>query len=126
LKLLKAFKECKVSLSHATLLTHPNPSVPLALITDASMFTMGAVLQQRVNNTWQPLVFSRKLNPGEKKYNTYDLELLAIYEAIKHFCHMLEACHFIIFTDQKPITYAFQQKWDKCSPRQFNHRDSIV
>jgi hypothetical protein len=33
---------------------------------------------------------------------------------------MLEARHSIIFTDHKPITYAFQQKWDKCSPRQFN------
>jgi hypothetical protein len=34
---------------------------------------------------------------------------------------MLEAHHFIIFTDHKPITYAFQR--DKCSPRQFNHLD---
>jgi hypothetical protein len=33
---------------------------------------------------------------------------------------MLEACHFIIFTDHKPIAYASQQKRDKCSPRQFN------
>jgi cleavage and polyadenylation specificity factor subunit 1 len=47
--------------------------------------------------------------------------LLAIYEAVKHFRHMLESGHFIIFTDHKPITYAFQQKRDKCSPRQFNH-----
>jgi hypothetical protein len=39
---------------------------------------------------------------------------------------MLEAHHFIIFTDHKPITYAFQQKRDKCSPRQFNHLDLIV
>jgi cleavage and polyadenylation specificity factor subunit 1 len=39
---------------------------------------------------------------------------------------MLEARHFIIFTDHKPITYAFQQKRDKCSPRQFNHLDFIA
>jgi hypothetical protein len=39
---------------------------------------------------------------------------------------MLEARHFIIFTDHKPITYAFQQKRDKCSPRQFNHLDFVA
>jgi cleavage and polyadenylation specificity factor subunit 1 len=87
---------------------------------------MGTVLQQRVNNSWQPLAFfSRKLSPAHQKYSTYDRELLAIYEAVKHFRHMLEARHFIIFTDHKPITYAFKQKWDKCSPRQFNHPDFV-
>jgi cleavage and polyadenylation specificity factor subunit 1 len=39
---------------------------------------------------------------------------------------MLEARHFTIFIDHKPITYAFQQKRDKCSPRQFNHLDFVA
>jgi hypothetical protein len=39
---------------------------------------------------------------------------------------MLEARHFIIFTDNKAITYSFQQKQDKCSPRQINHLDFIA
>jgi cleavage and polyadenylation specificity factor subunit 1 len=38
---------------------------------------------------------------------------------------MLEARHFTIFTDHEPITYAFQQERDKCSPRQFNHLDFV-
>jgi hypothetical protein len=29
--------------------------------------------------------------------------LLAIYDDVKHFRHMLEARYFIIFTDHKPI-----------------------
>jgi cleavage and polyadenylation specificity factor subunit 1 len=75
---------------------------------------MGAVLQQRVDNAWQPLAFfSKKLNPAQHKYSAYDRELLAVYEVVKHFHHMLEARHFIIFTDHKPITYTFQQKRDK-------------
>jgi hypothetical protein len=42
---------------------------------------MGVVLQQRVDNAWQPLAFfSRKLNPTQQKYSAYDRELLAIYE----------------------------------------------
>jgi hypothetical protein len=64
---------------------------------------MGHVLQQRVDNAWQPLAFfSKKLNPAQQKCNAYDRELLAVYEAVKHFRHMLEARHFIIFTDHKP------------------------
>jgi cleavage and polyadenylation specificity factor subunit 1 len=88
---------------------------------------MGVVLQQHVQNAWQSLAFfSKKLNSAQQKYSAYDRELLAIYEAVKHFRHILEARHFIIFTDHKPITYAFQQKWDKCSPRQFNHLDFVA
>jgi hypothetical protein len=75
---------------------------------------MCAVLQQRVKNALKPLALSKKLNPAQKKYNAYDPELLAIYEAVEHFRHMLEARHFIIFTDHKPITYAFQQKRSRC------------
>jgi cleavage and polyadenylation specificity factor subunit 1 len=45
---------------------------------------------------------------------------------VKYFRHMLEARHFTIFRDHKPITYAFQQKRYKCSPRQFNHLDYIT
>jgi cleavage and polyadenylation specificity factor subunit 1 len=125
-ELLKAFEECKASLSRAKLLAHPDPSAPLALASDASTSAMGAVLQQHVENTWQPLAFSKRLNPTQQKYSAYDDELLAIYEAMKNFCHMLEARHFTIFTDHKPITYAFKQKRDKCSPRQFNHLDFIA
>jgi cleavage and polyadenylation specificity factor subunit 1 len=126
-ELHKAFEECKASLSRATLLTHLEPTAQLVLATDASLSAMGAVLQQRVDKTWQPLAFiSKKLNPAEQKYSAYDRELLAAYDAVKHFHHMLEARHFIVFTDHKPITYAFQQKRDKCSTRQFNHLDFIA
>jgi cleavage and polyadenylation specificity factor subunit 1 len=86
---------------------------------------MGAVLQQRVANAWQLLAFfSKKLIAAQQKYSAYDRELLAVYEAVKHFRHMLEARHFTIFTDHKPLTYAFQQKRDNCLP--FNHLDFIA
>ena len=38
---------------------------------------------------------------------------------------MLEAWHFTILTHHKLLTFAFHQKRDKCSPRQFNHLDFI-
>lgn len=121
-----AFEKCKTQLCNATLLSHPVHDAPLSLTTDASNTALGAVLQQRINDEWQPLAFfSQKLSKPQIKYSAYDRELLAIYESVKHFKHMLEGRHFIIFTDHKPITYAFQQKDRKCTPRQFNHLDYI-
>jgi len=61
--LVAAFNECKASLSQAALLAHPHPTAPLALVTDTSTTAMGAVLQQQVQDIWQPLAFfSRKLS----------------------------------------------------------------
>jgi cleavage and polyadenylation specificity factor subunit 1 len=98
----------------------------LALFTDASDNAIGAALQQRVCNAWQPLAFySCKLSPIQQKYSPYDRKLLALYEAIKYFRHMVEGRPFVIFTDHKPLTYVFQQHRDKCSPRQFRHLEFI-
>lgn len=123
---LAAFDDAKQSLKQAALLAHPRDDAPLAVFFDASDFTIGAALQQRVGEDWQPLAFfSRKLNTTERNYGAYDRELLAIYAAIKHFRHMVEGRTFTVFTDHKPITFAFQQKPEKCSPRQFRYLDFI-
>ncbi|GBM67980.1 Transposon Tf2-8 polyprotein [Araneus ventricosus] len=61
----------------------------------------------------------------KKKYCAYDRELLAVYTSIRHFRHMLEGRQFIIFTDHKPLVYAFRQKPEKASPRQLRHLDYI-
>lgn len=71
------------------------------------------------------IIFSKKFTNAEKKYSTYDRELLAVYSAVKYFRCFLEGRHFKIFTDHKPLTYAFQQKSDKASPRQMRHLDYI-
>ena len=124
--MVQAFEDCKASLSRATLLAHPDPSAMLALFTDASDTAVGAALQQRVCDAWQPLAFySHKLSPAQQKYSPYDRELLTVYEAIKYFRHMVEGRPFVIFTDHKPLSYAFQQRRDKCSPRQFRHLEFI-
>lgn len=124
---LKAFEGCKDSLCQAAMLAHPDCSAKLALVTDASDKAIGAVLQQFKDNAWQPLAFfSRKLSLAQQKYSPYDRELLAIYESIKYFRHMLEARDFIIFTDHKPLTFAFSNRKENCSPRQFRHLDLIA
>ncbi|GFV87363.1 hypothetical protein TNCV_4033351 [Trichonephila clavipes] len=121
-----SFQRCKQALADAPLLAHPSPSAPLALHVDASDYAIGGALHQVVDSGLQPLAFfSRKLTSSEKSYCAYDRELLAIYSAIRHFRYMLEARDFTVFTDHKPLTYAFRQKSDKCSPRQMRQLDFI-
>lgn len=121
-----AFNKCKDDLASCALLAYPSESKQLAIMVDASDFAIGAVLQQKDSNDWQPIsFFSRKLNTAQKKYSAYDRELLAAYEAVKFFRHQLEGRHFILYTDHKPLTFAFMQKNDKTSPRQFRHLDYI-
>jgi len=121
-----AFVACKEALARATILAHPVEGAPLALVTDASDVAIGAALQQLVDGEWQPLgFFSKKLSAAQRKYSAYDRELLAIYKSIRYFLFMLEGREFCIFTDHKPITFAFSQRRDNCSPRQFQQLDLI-
>lgn len=123
----KAFLECKEKLANVALLAHPVPNSNLSLVTDASEVSIGAALHQCVDNKIEPLgFFSRKLTPAECKYSTYDRELLAIYSAIRYFRHMLEGREFAVFTDHKPLVFAFNQKSDKTSPRQQRHLEFIA
>lgn len=111
-----AFDRCKQQLAHATLLAHPAKSAELSLWVDASDFAAGAVLHQIVEGKVQPLgFFSKKFDKAQLRYSTYDRELTAIYLAVRHFKFMLEgrSCH--IYTDHKPIIFAFRQKLDKAS-----------
>ncbi|GFY46847.1 retrotransposable element Tf2 protein type 1 [Trichonephila inaurata madagascariensis] len=92
-----AFSKCKEALSEVTLLMHPAADVPLGLFTDASACHWPA----------------------------YYRELFAIYSAVQHFRHVLEAQHCTIYTDHKPITYAFLQHHEKLPPVQLNQLSFI-
>ncbi|KAG8196266.1 hypothetical protein JTE90_023821 [Oedothorax gibbosus] len=121
-----AFEECKRNLADVATLYHPSQDAKIAIVVDASDSAMGAALHQQVEESWQPLAFySKKLSPAQQRYSAYDRELLAAYMAIKYFRHMVEGRPFTLFTDHKPLIYAFQQKEDKCSPRQMRQLDYI-
>lgn len=124
--LTQAFETCKSDLANSATLAYHGPHQQLLLMTDASNTAMGAVLNVLDEDTVQPLAFfSRKLSPSEQNYSTYDRELLAIYSAIKHFRHSLQGREFAIYTDHKPITFAFTKTSDSVSPRQLRQLDFI-
>ncbi|GBM20080.1 Transposon Ty3-I Gag-Pol polyprotein [Araneus ventricosus] len=115
-----AFEKCKHDLAEATVLYHPSVNATLAIVVDASDNAVGAALQQQVTTGWQPLAFySKSLSPAQRRYSA------SAYMVIKYFRHMVEGRSFILFTDHKPLTFAFRQKEDKCSPRQLRQLDLI-
>lgn len=125
-ELLNQFEDCKISLSNATLLQHPVNDAPLGLFTDASSLHIGSCLQQQVNGQWCPLAFfSKKLTPQQSQWPAYYRELLAVYESVQHFRHILEVQHATIFTDHKPLLYAFVQRREKLPPPQLNQLSFI-
>lgn len=92
----------------------------------ASDIAVGASLQQVRDSILEPLgFFSKKLSKAQSNYSTYDRELLAAYSAVKYFRYMLEGRNFVIYTDHKPLTYAFKQLSEKASPRQIRYLDYI-
>ena len=117
--MIAAFSRTKEALSNATMLSYPHANAPIAVIADASGVAVGAVLEQLVEGSWQPLAFfSRQLRPAERKYSAFDRELHALYLAVRHF---LEGCNFTAFTDHKPLTFAFAKVSDPWSAKQQRH-----
>ena len=121
-RLQSAFNETKQALASATLLIHPSNTATTCLIVDASNLAVGGVLEQFLDGNWKPLAFfSRKLDKAQKNYSTFDRELFAIYAAVKHFGYFIEGRRFHIFTDNKPLTFAFASNSDRWTPMQQRH-----
>ena len=122
-----AFQQSKTSLAQATMLQHPHYDAPTCIATDASDHAVGAVLQQLINGTWSPIAyFSKKLQPAETRYSTFDRELQAVYLTIKHFRHFVEGRVFHILTDHRPLTFSLKSHHGRHSPRQARHLDYVA
>ncbi|GFS27955.1 Pol polyprotein [Elysia marginata] len=118
----EAFSSSKTALVNATMLTHPAHGARIALTSDASYVAVGAVLEQLFNGSWQPLAFfSKQLRPAEKKYSTFDRELLGLYLAVKHFRYFLEGRRFAMLTDHKPLVGAMSKLSNPWTARQQRH-----
>ena len=65
------------------------------------------------------------MSAAEKKYSTFDRELLAVFLAIKHFRHVLEGRRFSVLTDHKPLCGALASLSER-SPRQTRHLSFIA
>lgn len=123
-----AFEGAKSALAEAATLAYPLPNLPITITTDASDAAVGACLEQTINNVVRPIAFfSRKLRPNERKYSTFDRELLAIFLALRHFRHFVGGNNPVTLrTDHKPIVQAFCKTSDAWTARQQRHLSAIA
>ena len=107
-----AFEDIKVALSNATLLNFSQHDSPTALFVDASDEFCGAVLSQiDSSGSHRPLeYFSAAFSDAQKRYSTFDKELLAAYLAEHHFTYFLEGRPFTLYTDHKPLVGTISRK----------------
>ncbi|GFU29072.1 retrovirus-related Pol polyprotein from transposon 17.6 [Trichonephila clavipes] len=100
---IASFQELKNILSENPVLHVFQQGYPLELHTDASSLGFGAVLLQKSDDgLFHPLsihYFSRKTTVQQEKYSSYELEVLAIIEALKKFRSYLLGTKFKIITD---------------------------
>ena len=67
-----------------------DPNYQIELHTDASSEGYGAILMHKVEGKDKVIeYYSKRTNPAESRYHSYELETLAVVNAIKHFGHYL-------------------------------------
>lgn len=125
-KARESFNCIKSELSSVTALPHPIPNSNYQLVTDSSSYAIGAALHQIVDDKPVPIgFFSKKLTDTQKRYSTYDRELLAAYLSVIHFKPIIEGRNTTIFTDHKPLSTAFKSSNHAKSDRQQRHLSII-
>ncbi|XP_063628196.1 uncharacterized protein LOC134799687 [Cydia splendana] len=78
----------------------------LTVETDASDYALAATLSQ---NGRPVAFFSRTLSDCERKHASVEKEACAIVECLRKWRHYLIHRHFILITDQKSVSYIFDQ-----------------
>jgi hypothetical protein len=105
----QAFKELKTRVTMGPVLAHPILTDPSELEVDASGFAMGAVLlQKKEDSKKHPIAYySKTLSAAERNYDVYDLELLAIVNALDHWRPYLAGSphKIIIYSDHQNLLY---------------------
>lgn len=88
-----------------------DPRLPIRLYTDASRDGIGCIMVQVTQNGEQPVHFySRQTSTEEKKYHSFELELLAVVEGLQKFRHYLLGVEFKIITDCNAVRHALNKK----------------
>ena len=104
-----AFDTLKAAFSSGPVLSIPDVTHPFSIMTDASLFTAGAILLQAdTNGDLHPCAyFSRTFLPAERNYDIYDRELLAVILALTEWRQYVQGTSHpvTIITDHKNLSY---------------------
>ena len=103
---LSCFHVLKENLKDAAL-KPIDPAGEFSLETDASDFCIAATLNQQ----GRPVAFfSRTLSPTERRHHAVEKEAAAIVESIRDWRHFLIGRKFKLITDQKGISYMYDNR----------------
>ncbi|XP_067620910.1 retrovirus-related Pol polyprotein from transposon 412 isoform X12 [Eurosta solidaginis] len=107
----RAFLSLKAALLSPKLLQYPDFTKQFIITVDASTTGCGAILSQEQQGSDLPICFASKaFNKAEQKKPIIELELLAIYFAIKQFRPYVYGTNFIVKSDHRPLVYLFNMK----------------
>jgi hypothetical protein len=126
-----SFDELRRLLASPPVLAILDPKAELIVRTDASNFAIGATLCQM--QPWGPgakivertvSFFSRKLSATERRYPTYDREMLAICDALDQWrCYINPQKRTTIFTDHASLQHILTQS--RLTSRQMKYLESM-
>ncbi|GKF58731.1 reverse transcriptase domain-containing protein, partial [Tanacetum coccineum] len=101
-----AFQTLKKKLTEAPILIAPNWDQPFEIMCDASDFTIGAVLGQRIEKHFRPIHYASKtMTEAESNYITTEKEMLAIVYAFEKFRSYLIMNKSVVYTDHSSLKY---------------------
>lgn len=88
-----------------------DPVAETELHTDACSEGLGAILLQKQKDmSWAPIAyFSQSTTENEKKYHSFEIEMLAIVRAVERLHLYLYGMTFIIITDCNSLVYAINK-----------------
>ena len=102
----KAFDQLKISLATAPVLRLPDFGKTFILTTDASLVSVGAVLEQEFEDGLHPVAYeSKKLTSTESRFSAYERELLGIVSALGKWRQYLTGQKFIVQTDHSSLRH---------------------
>ena len=105
----EAFQKVKDEITSEWVLMIPKPGRPFRMETDASDFTITAILSQLdEDGIWKPVAFmSKSLNKAERNYEIYDKEMLVVMQGFYEWSHYLRRynAEIEVLTDHQNLTY---------------------
>nr|GFB18602.1 reverse transcriptase domain-containing protein [Tanacetum cinerariifolium] len=108
---IQAFRTLKEKLTEAPNLIALNWDQPFELMCDASDYTIGAVLGQRVEKNFWPIHYASKImNQAKTNYTTTEKEMHAVVYAFEKFRSYLIINKSIVYTDYSALKYLFAKK----------------
>ncbi|GJW96902.1 reverse transcriptase domain-containing protein [Tanacetum coccineum] len=106
-----AFQTLKKKLTEAPILIAPNWDQPFEITCDASDYTIGAVLGQRIEKHFRPIHYASKtMTEAETNYTTIEKEMLAVVYAFEKFRSYLIMNKSVVYTDHSALKYLFNKK----------------